>query len=219
MFVLTLSTLIALIFYTVYTRQLVIDTEESYASLQRAFVTPLPIQADLSVDERGERAWTFTTTIENSGTTPTSDMSFYQVNPCFFDDKDPIIIDMNSPDAHCVFDVENGKMMPIGEPTDPAKAYGRKGVSIGRYPLGPRDKVTIGKVYVLEKRIIQTTISSKHPWYLSGVIFYNDVFAGTLQHQTKYCYTIVMWPFTGGPDSHPLLAPCPKWNCADAECY
>ena len=76
MFVLTLSTLIALIFYTVYTRQLVIDTEESYASLQRAFVTPLPIQADLSVDERGERAWTFTTTIENSGTTPTRDMSF-----------------------------------------------------------------------------------------------------------------------------------------------
>lgn len=84
MFILTLATLIALGIYTWYTRQLVIDTETSYTVVQRAFVTALPIQVDPTI-VKGERAWMFTTIVENSGATPTKGMNFHQYKPCFKD--------------------------------------------------------------------------------------------------------------------------------------
>jgi hypothetical protein len=56
-----------------------------------------------------------------------------------------------------------------------------------------------------------------HRWFISGVIYYNDVFPNSDRHVTKYCYYVDMWPYNS-PDSHPVFEPCEKWNCTDSEC-
>jgi hypothetical protein len=207
-FILTLATLIALVFYTYYTRLLVIDTATSYTAVQRAFVTPLPIQVDQTTIN-GQKGWMFTTIVENSGATPTKGMNFHQYKPCFRDATGTLTMNMEGQDLYCDFDVEHGQVMP-NTPIDPAKYYGKNGMIIGRYPLGPHAKVIIGKVTATQKQIAGG-------WYISGMIYYNDVFAGTVQHQTKYCYIVSLWPFDG-PDVQPVFTPCEKWNCVDDEC-
>lgn len=51
-------------------------------------------------------------------------------------------MNMEGQDVYCDFDVEHGQVMP-NAPMDPAKYYGKNGMVIGRYPLGPHAKVTI----------------------------------------------------------------------------
>src|ERR1700723_129379 len=50
-------------------------------------------------------------------------------------------------------------------------------------------------------------------YYVLGSIRYHDVFAGTLQHLTKFCYKV-----TSNGERKPRTAICSHWNCVEAQC-
>ena len=53
--------------------------------------------------------------------------------------------------------------------------------------------------------------------YVFGYVKYRDVFAGTINHITKYCFAVSgMTDGDAGPE--PSYGRCVHWNCSDAEC-
>ncbi|MBN9545036.1 MAG: hypothetical protein J0I19_06160 [Alphaproteobacteria bacterium] len=55
--------------------------------------------------------------------------------------------------------------------------------------------------------------------FYAGVIHYRDVFEGTPEHLTKFCFVIgARRPVKGAPAVPYNAGSCPHWNCADEEC-
>jgi hypothetical protein len=98
---LTAAGLIALIVYTAYTRQLVIDTEfatgeqvrlttdsnrinrEAYTAVQRAFITISDVEITAIYDNGEITHWALRVNIENSGSTPSVDFNVVPTNTDF----------------------------------------------------------------------------------------------------------------------------------------
>jgi hypothetical protein len=190
------------------------DAHIAYTAMRRAFVTLLPIQLDATVEGNGDKIWTFTSTVENSGTTPTKNLTLYQFAPCVSSGSERVWIAID-PISHCNFRTKGGKEL-VSDPEDPAEAYSMKGADIRKYPLGPHAKVIVGRAAIYEAEINKLANESR-PWYISGIVRYNDVFQGSRLHQTKYCYTVTMWSGINAVAT-PFLLPCDRWNCADEEC-
>jgi hypothetical protein len=147
MLALAFLSLSVLIVYTGYTRQLVVDTEVSYTVVQRAFVSLLPIESDVETVEGGERKWTFISSAENSGTTPTKNMTFFQIIPCIPSaDGHTQVMVATAPDTYCNVTADaGGKIVPLGPPDDPEIAYKTKWFRPEKYSLGPRGHVILGE--------------------------------------------------------------------------
>jgi hypothetical protein len=65
--------------------------------------------------------------------------------------------------------------------------------------------------------LLKKAIDEGWRFYIYGVIHYNDIFAHSEPHVTKYCYTIGAARNEKG-DIEPRTGLCDHWNCADDEC-
>lgn len=211
MFVLTLAGFIALVFYTVYTRWLVVDTEEATYDVQRAFisVTKFDIAIRLGADPGTQnqiRYWWFTPIIENSGNTPTKNLHYLSIASCA---SNPLGL---GPRQILACDFTHR-----GEPDDPELSVSHAGPQfrMSNAPLGPHASIPLGGIGVTDDFI--KAIQKGYAWYIYGVIRYNDVFPRSVSHVTKYCYQIRV-DLSAGGDAVPAYALCNHWNCADDEC-
>jgi hypothetical protein len=211
MFLLTAATLVVLSIYTCYTGRLVTDTETSYTAVQRAFVSPeQPIKTE-ATGSGSDIIWTFTSIIRNDGATPTKDLQFYQSTPCAPRGGALILPERTGPLFQCNVYTKGGQVLPA-EPSDEEEVFRKKDrFHIQAYSLAPHGSVTVDKVSMSETDLNKMAADG-HPWFIQGIVHYNDIFPNSKAHRTEYCVTIVMWK-----DS-PLYIPCPKWNCTDDEC-
>jgi hypothetical protein len=211
MFLLTAATLVVLGIYTCYTGRLVTDTETSYTAVQRAFVSPeQPIQAE-ATGSGSDKIWTFTSIIRNDGATPTKNLQFYQSTPCVPRSGALILPERTGPLFQCNYYMKSGQVLPA-EPSDQEEVFRKKDhFHIQAYSLAPHGSVTVDKVSISEADLNKMAADG-HPWFIQGIVHYDDIFPNSTAHRTEYCETITMWK-----DS-PLYVPCPKWNCTDDEC-
>lgn len=221
-------TLIVLSLYTCYTRQLVLDGEtnsaeqarltresnrisrESFASVQRAFITVTDVSVGRGNSNRypggipQSKFWMILPVIENSGNTPTEHLRWMTaLSVTVGPEQDP---------DRLAVDIEKNSS------ADPSPwNYG---------VLGPKAKMTLdygGNRVFLNERIIPSLPEldikkGKIMW--QGVIRYNDIFPDTPEHLTKFCYFVRA--DRAGPKGRigaPYLIQCGgHTNCADAEC-
>lgn len=219
-------TLIVLSIYTCYTRQLVLDGEtnsaeqarltresnrisrESFASVQRAFITVTDVSIGRGNPDRypggiaQSKFWMILPVIENSGNTPTDHLRWMTapsvtVGPEQDPDKLAVDIEKNA----------SGDSSPWN--------YGI---------LGAKAKMTLdyggNRVFVHERLISNLPDFTKGKIMWQGVIRYHDIFPGTPEHLTKFCYFVRT--DRAGPKGRigaPYLTQCGgHTNCADDEC-
>ena len=225
MFLVSLGALLALVVYTAYTRQLVTDTEQSYRDVQRAFVTVVPMKSEARIVD-GEKVFVFTTTIENSGNTPTRNLSFSQRYPCLIAGPStvggsPGVGPVNSCEVRGSGGQFDGAIGPSDPSSDPPghiitlQTQAGSMLATHAYPLGPHQQIAIASVAMPGTEIARRQKIGAF-WYVEGAISYDDVFGGP-HHVTKYCFYVYQWGVGGGGDE-PHYAPCPRWNCTDDEC-
>ena len=121
---------------------------------------------------------------------------------------------MADPDMQCSMFKGNGTVTSIIAPSDPDQLLSKK--RVGHFALGPRASYPVGRVAMQEAEIDRRA-QTETPFYISGIIRYRDIFEGSVDHVTKYCFNVTTWPDTEGRKS-PFFAPCRDWNCTDDEC-
>ena len=88
--------------------------------------------------------------------------------------------------------------------------------------LGPKKK-TSSQAIPIKPDVIDGVRKGTMHLYFYGWARYNDVFVGTPQHITLFCYELAQISWKGGPLPDPatfsdFFNSCPKHNCADDEC-
>lgn len=165
-------------------------TREAFTAVQRPFIVAVGLNSvqDLAA------YWTFQIVLENTGSTPTQNMSV--TSSVSF--SVPVL-----PDS----------------PTDPAEL---KPQSTEAYPIvtdhfiGPHGKVVIDGVSLLTKTL-EDMADRRADFFVYGIARYKDAFAETAERSTKFCF--VVRPYKG-PAGLSLAnrALCHHWNCGDEDC-
>ncbi len=172
---------------------------DALRSVQRAFVTFSPsLDTIIRITPQTNRAnyWDFTIPMENSGVTPTKGMTG-RANIWTGHDKIPD--DFTFPDT--------GNSPPQ------------------LLVLGPKGKTDLGPIGVTPD-IIEAleSVPKGGSWhlYFYGWAKYRDIFEGTPEHVTKFCYELTSvagdpW-MPKKPDLYTYFVACPRHNCTDEEC-
>ena len=154
----------------------------------------------------------FVPIIGNSGNTPTKNMRYL---PIAFAPALPNPLGIG-PGQIAEFDITVPRGMEPGDPRDVWNGKSRSGEINPRAGLiGPKAEFAIGGVGFTEDFV--TAIKSGVPFYMYGMIEYNDVFRDSPLHVTKFCYQISL----STSDKGEMLSTyglCKHWNCADEEC-
>ena len=165
-------------------------TREAFTAVQRPFIIATAL--DSVQDLPGY--WTFRTVLENTGGTPTKNMTV--TSSVSF--SVPIV-----PDS----------------PTDPAELTGRPNnpyPTITDHFIGPRGKVAINAISLITKTL-EDMAEQRADFFVYGIARYNDQFAETHERSTKFCF--VVRPFKGSNGlSLNNRGPCHHWNCGDEDC-
>lgn len=191
------------------------DSHIAYTAVQRAFVT----MGDLRIDKRqgvapgkvGSKGipatfWWFTPIAQNSGNTPTRfarAFALATLAPSFALGPGQGIVGYNSP----------------VQPVNPDTFRHTRPIKL---IIGPHASSPIGGIGIPIEALealhsAQIENSNQAKWFIYGQIYYYDLFPGTPEHVTRYCYDI----FTKAADDgglSPSYGLCPHWNCADDEC-
>jgi hypothetical protein len=192
----------------------------------RAFInvdlTKDPTQ--LLVANSGQRVpgYEFQPVIENSGTTPTSGLTFFgHTSTCGTNANqwqsavgDNATLGINPMQAAALSTTDDNKCPDFAAPVDPEDAS--KEYTPGTAFLGPHAKTQVGGLGI-SPELLRYVNHSGGRWYLSGVIHYRDIFPDSTDHVTKYCYVLGFELNTDG-SLKPRAALCAHWNCADDEC-
>jgi hypothetical protein len=172
---------------------------EALQSVQRAFVTFSPsLDTIIRITPQTNRAnfWDFTIPIENSGVTPTRGMTGHAD---IWTGHDKMPDDFTFPDT--------GNSPPQ------------------LLVLGPKGKTALGPIGVTPD-IIEAleSVPKGGSWhlYFYGWAKYRDIFEGTPEHVTKFCYELTSisgdpW-MPKKPDLYSYFIACPRHNCTDEEC-
>ena len=225
---LTAAGLIALIVYTAYTRQLVIDTKfatgeqarlttdsnrinlEAYTAVQRAFITISDVEINPIYDNGEITHWALRINIENSGSTPSVDLNVVPTNTDF-----PVGPQEGWSKIYPSVRLPN---VP-NDPEDARSILQRGGISL-RALIGPHAKYPIISFGLPAAEGaphgITAILAGKMRAFTYGAIHYHDIFKGTPEHVTKYCFGIGAEKTRDG--IRPQSYPCAHWNCADEEC-
>jgi hypothetical protein len=213
--------IVGLLQFLVYSRQAKIMRAQTHISdqanlltesIQRAFVGV----SQFEIDHRQSYFkndntiyWWFTPIIENSGSTPTNNLSYYLVAD--------VCVNPMGLGAHqainCNFATQ-GK-----EPEDPEDSLRqlRSQNMVGRTVIAPHAKLALGGIGLPSDAISQMKQRKESPFYFSGLINYEDTLRNGDMHITKFCYHIIEnTSETGGVT--PGYELCQHWNCADKEC-
>jgi hypothetical protein len=165
-------------------------TREAFTAVQRPFI----IATDLEAVQTLPLYWTFRTVLENTGSTPTKNMTVTSAVSFSL----PVL-----PDS----------------PPDPKDL---RALSTEPYPtvtdhfVGPHAKITVEGVSLLT-RTLEEMAEQRADFFVYGVARYNDQFAETTECSTKFCF--VVRPYKG-PNGLSLAnrTLCHHWNCGDEDC-
>jgi hypothetical protein len=168
---------------------------DALQSVQRAFIV-FTSQMDATgvVDAKTGKiaAWHFALAIDNVGTTPTRGMTYHINASSRLDEIPPTF---SYPD--------------VGDLT-PAPLM-----------IGPKARIYSGDLQV-SSEIIQAIQQGKVHLYFYGWATYRDVFSGTPEHVTKFCFEMKRFYHDafvpGGTTQMAFLDMCPRHNCADEDC-
>lgn len=168
-------------------------TRESYASIQRAFVSDARLEMVPKKDENGTLLyWEPRITVQNSGATPTRALEY-------------VGIFRNPPNR--ASDPDGW----FGEPATPGKLVK------ARLTIGPHSTVelltpnrTVGR---MPKKADDPTVWLEFSGVIMGAIKYSDVFDSTDSHITKFCFQILR-----NNVDEIFSYPCEHWNCSDEDC-
>jgi hypothetical protein len=205
----TIATIIIAIFtvvLAVVTSRQARLTRESLIADKRAFVFPIALQGYWEIDAGGLYSWRFRPQWRNSGDTPTKNLTQY--TECEIRNT-PLPQGVNFSTTPTL--IGTGGLLP-----PKFDLHGGQAPQTPLAPLTPQDilDAQAGRKFV----------------YLWGWAKYSDVFPGTDQHITRFCWLVV---FTGDPFAYDPNAtgipPAPgtlgfnyihhtEGNCADEEC-
>jgi hypothetical protein len=186
------------------------DQNKITASIQRSFITVSSFETPVRFGSgfaQQTKYWWFVPTIKNSGNTPTKNMKFFITATC------PTELDIGL-GAYLGLDCDFTR--PPG-PLDPEdilnmavfKGKERRGL------LGPQSAMSLSGVGITEKSM--GDVEKGFPIFISGIIYYNDIFPRSQLHVTKFCYQIT----ASHSDKNEIVSGydfCKHWNCADDEC-
>jgi hypothetical protein len=184
-------------------------SRESFTSVQRAFVTVATFDMSVRIGPRPSdgsqiKYWWFTPNIKNSGNTPTKNMNYLAIASC-----------APTPAGLGAKQIMYCEAAGFREPSDPADILGKPQIRSGTAIVGPQATVPVGGVGVTEDFI--KALENGIPWFLYGIIQYNDIFPNSPTHVTKFCYQIIANISDKG-ELFPTYNFCTHWNCADDDC-
>jgi hypothetical protein len=172
---------------------------DALESVQRAYVNfSTAVETTIVLDPYTHKAntWKFTVPMENSGVTPTRRMIAHADQ---WNNHDRLPDDFTYPDT--------GNLAPQ------------------LIPLGPKGKTGLGPISITPDVIeALESVPTGGSWhlYFYGWAKYRDVFPGTPEHITKFCYE--MTQVSGNPyfpkkeEMYSYFSACPHHNCTDEEC-
>jgi hypothetical protein len=175
-------------------------TRESFAAVQRAFVTAKQLVSDGQTFPSNQM---FYTILENSGNTPTRNLEV-------FADAQFDLQETNNPPAI-------DRTRPIFAPTDPADYFEARKRDWPPQPvvIGPKGlaQINIGGP---PKSHLDKMAANRADGYVFGIAYYDDVFKGSKRHISKFCF--VVQPVKDNDKTKVGYGLCQHWNCADEEC-
>ena len=187
------------------------DQNKLTASIQRAFITvssfetPVRFGSGFASDTKH---WWFIPNIKNSGNTPTKNMRYFISTTC------PAELDIGM-GAHLAVDCDFTRR----EARDPEDVMNmplfKDKQLVSPAILGPQTAMPLSGTGVREKSMQE--IVKGFPIFLSGIIYYNDVFPESILHVTKFCYQLTAG-YSDKKEITPGYSFCTHWNCADDEC-
>ena len=172
--------------------------KESLRSVQRALVVPLPHFSPIYKPNTTElQAIEIQPQVTNSGVTPTKNLLLHASEQY-----------LQTPDLPADFAFPD--LWDAGTPHVATHFF-----------LGPKDTAATHTI-VLQRPIVEAIADKKVFLYLYGWARYNDIFPGTKEHITKYCWRIDFrrqYQNQSGDESFKTETPtCAKNNCYDEEC-
>ncbi|MCE9650243.1 MAG: hypothetical protein K8R18_11540 [Parvibaculum sp.] len=189
---------------------------QAFNATQRAFVTLKDVKlaaVPFGANNSSTTLYDWTTIIENSGDTPTRNLI--------------VKIGLITKAGFVVSDLPGATspiaMTPEG-PSDPEHPYSPDKSESGyelnsfRIVLGPHGTAPIDGMALPILNVARSIPYGRFSQtYEYGILRYRDIFPGTPEHITKFCYKVVLAPNEHGV-SVPTYRLCRHWNCADDEC-
>jgi hypothetical protein len=196
------------------TRDAADDAHVAYTATQRAFVTINDVDSAPIYDPKTGAIthWKLLMNIENSGNSPTVDLRVIPTNS------------MGPAGPHKGWnELYPGVKFPEG-PNDPEVSWRitKDGGTYMHALIGPHAKFPISSFGIPLSTTgnmadVDGLLAGKWRAYTFGAIHYRDIFPGSPDHVTKYCYGLSA---EKQKDSTAKLTfyLCSHWNCADDEC-
>lgn len=171
-------------------------TRESFAGVQRAFVTAKHLGSDGQTMPTNQ---IFYAILENSGNTPTRNLEVFVETQ--FDLKE-----INSPP-------DKDRARPLFAPTNPADYFEARRKEWPPQPvvIGPKGlaQINIGGP---PKTHLDEMAKNRADGYVFGIAYYDDVFKGSKRHISKFCF--VVQPVKDNDTTRVGYGLCQHWNCA-----
>jgi hypothetical protein len=165
-------------------------TREAFTAVQRPFV----VAVNLEANQDQPPYWTFRTILENTGSTPTKNMTVTSAASFSV----PILPDSPADPA----ELKKQPSEPYPTATD--------------HFIGPHGKVAIDAISLVTKTL-EDMADQRADFFVYGIARYNDQFGETKERSTKFCF--VVRPFKGlNGLSLNNRGLCHHWNCGDEDC-
>ena len=165
-------------------------TREAFTAVQRPFI----IATGLAASQDLPGYWTFQTILENTGSTPTKNMTVTSAVSFSV----PVLPD--SPD----------------DPGELRKQSREAYPTVTDYFIGPHGKVAVDAISLINKTL-EDMADQRADFFVYGIARYNDQFAETAERLTKFCF--VVRPYKGQTGlTLQNRGPCHHWNCGDGDC-
>ncbi|QLH69597.1 hypothetical protein [Rhodopseudomonas palustris] len=186
--VLSVSTIL-LFAATIYNAVVLHSTDEKIGESYTAVQRPFVTAKDVIVDENVMPGyWMFGVRFENNGNTPTYKMNYSSISS--------LSLPTDPEDA----------------PRDPSQI-----VSKGTALIGPKGQyLPEGTQSGILVKTAEELAASRGKYFIRGVARYRDLFKGSEEHITKYCFAVT--PYLEGNILKAGIQRCLYWNCADDEC-
>ena len=165
-------------------------TREAFTAVQRPFI----IATSLAATQDLPGYWSFQTILENTGSTPTKNMTV--TSAVLF--SVPVLPD--SPD----------------DPRELKKLSSEAYPTVTEHFVGPHGKVAVDAISLITISL-EEMADKRADFFVYGIARYNDQFAETVERSTKFCF--VVRPYKR-QNSLTLQnrGPCHHWNCGDEDC-
>jgi hypothetical protein len=176
------------------TKELAQTSQDALVSVQRAFVSATPVITELKQPNGSSDGVSLDISWQNSGSTPTK---FLQIT------------DQSSYDSNFSGDPETSKNSPL---VKKAKIF-----------ISPKGSYN-SHLVIIPQFQLENVLKKQTIYFFWGTASYRDVFNGTEEHITKYCYYIDPFYVEYLGSSPPKASyryesrQCEKGNCIDDEC-